>query len=185
MLDSDLAGPYSTEAKFLNRAATRNKGRLPEDFRFRLTREEMDSLRCQIGTLAGQSLSDAGGRTYLPCTYTEQGVAMLSVVLRSPAAIGVCIKIMDAFVEMHRFIADNAHTFDLVREVSRRQIEYQAETNHRLDEMQRSTDERFERASDHMGRTRRPGGRCSSRARSTTHSSFWSRSCSVRSMKSR
>jgi|GEM_PF-1149088 len=86
----------------------------------------------------------------------QQGASSLSAVLRSDTAIEVSVKIMDAFVEMRHFIADNAHMFDQIREVSRRQIEYQAETNHRLNEMQRSTDERFERVFDCMGAHEEP-----------------------------
>jgi hypothetical protein len=157
MLDSDLAGLYNTETKYLNRAATRNKGRFPEDFRFQLTAEEYEHLRCQIGTSSDDLRKfAAGGRRYMPYAYTEQGVAMLSSVLRSSTAVEVSVRIMRAFVEMRHFIADNAHMFDQIREVSRRQIEYQAETNHRLNEMQRSTDERFERVFDYMGAHEEP-----------------------------
>lgn len=151
MLDSDLAELYGTETKYLNRAATRNKGRFPEDFRFQLTREEHENLRCQIGTSSDDLRKfAAGGRRYMPYVYTEQGVAMLSSVLRSGTAVGVSVRIMRAFVEMRHFIADNAHMFEQIREVSHRQVEYQTETNARLDDMQRSTDERFERVFDYM-----------------------------------
>ena len=87
MLDSDPAELYEVETKTLNRAAKRNEGRFPEDFRFKLTREELDNLRCQIGTLAGQDTDSSIGRTYLLHVYTEQGVAMLSGVLRSKVEI--------------------------------------------------------------------------------------------------
>ena len=87
MLDSDLAKPCGVETRALNRAAKRNEGRFPEDFRFKLTREELDNLRCQIGTLAGQDTDSSIGRTYLLHVYTEQGVAMLSGVLRSKVEI--------------------------------------------------------------------------------------------------
>ena len=66
MLDSDLAMLYQVETKYLNRAAKRNEGRFPADFRFRIEREELDSLRCQIGTLRGQDAESTVGRTYLP-----------------------------------------------------------------------------------------------------------------------
>lgn len=146
MLDSDLAELYDTETKYLNRAVTRNKGRFPEDFRFRLTREEVANLRCQIGTLAGQGLSESVGRTYLPSAYTEQGVAMLSAVLRSETAVEVSVRIMRAFVEMRHFIADNAHMFEQIKSVEQRQIE----TSTQLAEYQKTTDERFERVFDYM-----------------------------------
>lgn len=139
MLDSDLAELYKVETKALNRAAKRNEDRFPEDFRFRLTREELDNLRCQIGTLAGQDTDSSIGRTYLPHVYTEQGVAMLSGVLRSKVAIDASVRIMRAFVEMRHFIADNAHMFEQIRSI-----------DHRLDSLERSTDERFERVFDYM-----------------------------------
>ena len=139
MLDSDLAELYEVETKALNRAAKRNEDRFPEDFRFKLTREELDNLRCQIGTLAGQDTDSSIGRTYLPHVYTEQGVAMLSGVLRSKVAIDASVRIMRAFVEMRHFIADNAHMFEQIRSI-----------DHRLGSLERSTDERFERVFDYM-----------------------------------
>lgn len=139
MLDSDLAELYEVETKALNRAAKRNEDRFPEDFRFKLTREELDNLRCQIGALAGQDTDSSIGRTYLPHVYTEQGVAMLAGVLRSKVAIDASVRIMRAFVEMRHFIADNAHMFEQIRSI-----------DHRLDSLERSTDERFERVFDYM-----------------------------------
>ena len=139
MLDSDLAELYKVETKALNRAAKRNEDRFSEDFRFKLTREELDNLRCQIGTLAGQDTDSSIGRRYMPHVYTEQGVAMLSGVLRSKVAIDASVRIMRAFVEMRHFIADNAHMFEQIRSI-----------DHRLDSLERSTDERFERVFDYM-----------------------------------
>ena len=106
MLDSDLAALYGVETGQLNRAATRNKSRFPEDFRFRLAKEELEALRFQTGT----SNEGRGGRRYLPHAYTEQGVAMLSSVLRSETAVRVSVQIMRAFVEMRRFLAANAQS---------------------------------------------------------------------------
>lgn len=139
MLDSDLAMLYEVETGNLNRAAKRNEERFPEDFRFRLTREEVEDLRCQIGILAGQGSEATVGRTYLPYAYTEQGVAMLSGVLRSKVAIRVSVRIMRAFVEMRHFIADNAAMFERMSAMEARQLEYQ-----------KTTDERFERVFDYM-----------------------------------
>ena len=137
MLDSDLAELYGVETKALNRSASRNSARFPEDFRFKLGHDEFKSLRCQIGT--SNNGDGRGGRRYMPYAYTEQGVSMLSAVLRSEAAVRVSVQIMRAFVEMRHFIADNAHMFEQVRNVERRQIEYQ-----------QKTDERFERVFDYM-----------------------------------
>ena len=139
MLDSDLAKLYGVETKNLNRAAKRNEDRFPEDFRFQLRREEVESVRCQIGTLAGQEADFHIGRTNLPYAYTEQGVAMLSAVLRSDTAVRVSVQIMKSFVEMRHFIASNASMFEQIRAVELRQLEYQ-----------RTTDERFERVFDYM-----------------------------------
>lgn len=94
MLDSDLAELYGVETKNLNKAVQRNLSRFPEDFMFQLTLEEAASLRFQIGT----SKQGRGGRRTLLHAFTEQGVAMLSSVLRSERAVQVNIAIMRAFV---------------------------------------------------------------------------------------
>ena len=104
MLDRDLAELYGVETKALNKAVKRNSERFPERFMFQLTKEE--SLRFQIGTLNERSGKQARGQhlKYLPHVFTEQGVSMLSAVLRSPTAIQVSIRIMDAFVAMRNYI---------------------------------------------------------------------------------
>lgn len=147
MLDSDLAELYEVETGALNRATKRNEDRFPEDFRFRLTDDEYENLRCQIGISSGdlQKFS-AGGRRYMPYVYTEQGVAMLSCILRSRVAVQASIGIMRAFVEMRHFIVSSAHMFEQIRDVERRQLEYQQKTDTRLGGM----DERFERVFDYM-----------------------------------
>ncbi len=103
MLDADLAALYGVETKALNRAVKRNQSRFPPDFMFRLTNEEAVALRFQTGT----SKAGRGGRRYLPFAFTEQGVAMLSSVLRSDRAVQVNIAIMRAFVGLRRMLADN------------------------------------------------------------------------------
>lgn len=130
MFDSDLAVLYGVETKNLNKAASRNRNRFPEDFRFRLTTDEFKSLRLQAGT---SSAGGRGGRRYLPFVYTEQGIAMLSSVLHSDKAITASISIMRAFVEMRRFLVSNAQMFEQVRKMDVRQ---------RLD--QEHNEERFE-----------------------------------------
>lgn len=101
MLDRDLAELYGVETKVLTRAVRRNEDRFPSDFMFRLTANEFADLRRQFGTSnAGQ-----GGRRYSPYVFTEQGVAMLSSVLRSKRAVAVNIEIMRAFVEIRRAAA--------------------------------------------------------------------------------
>jgi len=101
MIDSDLASLYGVETKTLNRAVKRNLDRFPEDFMFQLSKEELENLRCQIGT----SSLEYGGRRYLPYAFTEQGVAMLSSVLRSGRAVQVNVAIMRAFVSLRRLLA--------------------------------------------------------------------------------
>ena len=90
MLDSDLAELYEVETKILNQAVTRNPSRFPEQFCFRVTREEDQVLRSQIVT--SKTVEGRGGRRYLPRVFTKQGVAMLSAVLRSEAATKVSVK---------------------------------------------------------------------------------------------
>ncbi len=129
ILDYDLAWLYGVETKVFNQAVKRNIERFPDRFRFQLTAEEFDNLRSQIVT------SSHGGRRYLPYTFTEQGVAMLSAVLRSEKAVKVSIGVMDAFVEMRRFIASNAALLDRMATIEYRQLEYQQSTDERFDKV--------------------------------------------------
>jgi len=99
MLDFHLAELYGVETKALKRAVRRNQERFPEDFCFELSREELENLRYQFGT------SSWGGQRYVPYVFTEQGVAMLSSVLRSKRAVQVNIDIMRAFVRLREILA--------------------------------------------------------------------------------
>ena len=101
LLDQDLAQLYEVETKVLVQAVKRNQGRFPTDFMFQLTPEEFENLRSQIVT------SSWGGRRTAPYAFTEQGVAMLSGVLRSERAVLVNIEIMRAFVRLRRMLADS------------------------------------------------------------------------------
>lgn len=124
MLDFDLAELYGVTTSRLNEHVTRNRKRFPDDFMFRLTREEAESLRSQFATsnaetqdLLGKneilrsqfaiSSLEHGGRRYLPRAFTEQGVAMLSSVLNSEQAIEVNIAIMRAFVRLRQMLETN------------------------------------------------------------------------------
>src|SRR5262245_35777020 len=98
MLDHDLAELYGVEVKALNQAVRRNAARFPKDFAFQLTYEEAMRLRSHVVISNG----GRGGRRYLPFAFTEEGVAMLSSVLRSERAINVNVEIMRAFVRMRR-----------------------------------------------------------------------------------
>lgn len=102
MLDSDLAELYEVEVKYLKRQVNRNIERFPKDFMFELTHKEYNSLRCQIGTLKSGRGQHA---KYLPYVFTEEGVAMLSGVLRSKTAIQVNINIMRAFVLIRQTVS--------------------------------------------------------------------------------
>ena len=109
MLDADLAELYQVETGALVRAVKRNRDRFPEDFAFQLSKKEFDDLRSQIG------ISSWGGRRYPPYAFTEQGVAMLSGVLRSKRAVQVNVAIMRTFVRMRRMLATNQ---ELARKVA-------------------------------------------------------------------
>ena len=119
MLDSDLATLYQVETKNLNKAVKRNINRFPVSFCFQLTEEEVENLRFQFGT----SSLNYGGRRYLPYVFTEQGIAMLSAVLRSEIAIKVSIEIMNAFVEMRRMLISNASLFHRLDKIELKQLE--------------------------------------------------------------
>jgi hypothetical protein len=99
MLDADLAQLYGVPTKLLNRAVARNPERFPTDFTYHLTLQELANLRFQIGTS-----SHHGGRRYLPYAFTQEGIAMLSSVLRSPRAVAVNIEIMRAFIRMRNML---------------------------------------------------------------------------------
>jgi len=121
MFDSDLAGIYQVETKVFNQAVKRNAERFPENFRFQLTQDEFDviNLRSQFVT----SSLNYGGRRYLPYAFTEQGIAMLSAILRSEVAVKVSIEIMNIFVEMRRMLISNAALFHRLDKIEIKQLE--------------------------------------------------------------
>ena len=162
MLDSDLAEMYDTGTKNLNLAVKRNINRFPDKFRFQLTQIEFDefekSLRLQNETLKhsdkflkvqNDTLENTDSlksqpskkhrgkhRKYLPYVFTEQGVSMLSAVLRSETAVKVSIQIIDAFVEMRKFISQNANLFQRINNIEQKQIAddiKQLETDNKID----------------------------------------------------
>ena len=141
MIDSDLAMLYQVETGALNRAVKRNIKRFPDDFRFQLTVEEYENLKCQSG-ISSLNENGYGGRRTLPYVFTEQGISMLASVLHSDIAINVSIGIMRAFVEMRRFIANNALLFERISNVELKQLEYQKQTDEKLEQI-------FEYISEH------------------------------------
>ena len=167
LLDSDLAILYGVETRQLNQQVKRNIERFPEDFMFQLTKVELTNLKSQIATLSATdyplrsqivtlntenhslrsqnaTIDNRGRHTkYLPYAFTENGIAMLSSVLRSPIAIQVNIRIMRAFTAMRQFIASNAQIFQRLDVMEQNQLAFaahQVETDHKLEEVFRRLD---------------------------------------------
>ena len=151
LLDSDLAILYGVETKRLNEQVKRNIERFPDDFMFQLTKVELINLKSQIATSSAIEnspksqivTSSHGGVRYLPYAFTENGIAMLSSVLRSPIAIQVNIRIMRAFTAMRQFIAANAQIFQRLDVMEQNQlaiVAHQTETDHKLEEVFRLLD---------------------------------------------
>ncbi len=115
MLDKGLAAMYAVESKVLNQSVKRNGERFPNDFMFQLSQEEWQSLRSQIVTS-----NKRGGVRYLPYAFTEQGVAMLSLVLRSERAIQVNIQIIRVYTKMRQLLIDNKELWQRLEAVERR-----------------------------------------------------------------
>jgi len=115
MLDADLAAIYRVETKALVRAVRRNPERFPADFMFQLSRKEFEDLRRHFGTSKSW-----GGRRYRPYAFTEQGVAMLSSVLRSPRAVRVNVEIMRAFVKLRQILESHAGLAKKLAELEKR-----------------------------------------------------------------
>ena len=133
MLDEDLAELYTVGTKVLNQAVKRNSERFPEHFMFQLTEEEFKILKSQFVTSSEWSLRsqivtlDKGRgthRKYLPFVFTEQGVAMLSGILKSEIAVQVSIQIMDAFVVMRKFISTKAQLFQRIDRTEQKLLDH-------------------------------------------------------------
>ena len=119
LLDADLAEMYAVETRVLTQAVKRNLDRFPADFMFQLTAAEFDQLRQHFG-----ASSQWGGRRYAPYAFTEQGVAMLSSVLRSDRAVKVNVEIMRTFVRLRRILASHE---DLARQLNALERKYDAQ----------------------------------------------------------
>ncbi len=118
MIDSDLALLYEVGVKALNQAVKRNTGRFPKEFMFQLSEKEYTNLRSQFVT----AKSNWSKKRYVPYAFTEQGVAMLSAILKSPTAIKVSIRIMAAFVEMRHYLMKNADIFEKFHRIDQKLI---------------------------------------------------------------
>lgn len=139
MLDSDLARLYGVETRVLNQAVKRNIERFPEDFMFQLTEEDSQNLKSQ------NVISSWGGNRKPPYAFTENGVAMLSSVLRSKTAIEVNIRIMRAFTAMRSFLTNNAHVFQRLETVEHHQLllqEHLSEHDRKFEEVLSRLDKR-------------------------------------------
>ena len=149
MLDSDVAMLYHYETRKINQTVKRNMARFPEKFCFQLNQEEAENLRSQIVTSSLEK-ENYGGRRYLPYVFTEQGIAMLSGLLRNEIAIKVSINIMDAFVEMRKFLLSNSSIFQRLTNVELTLLAQGKElTKHEkqfekvFDELQKKTEKEF------------------------------------------
>ena len=160
MLDSEVAMLYHYPTKRINETVKRNKERFPENFCFLLTEEEVENLRSQFVTSSLESLRSqiatlkikgrGQHRKYLPYAFTEQGIAMLSGLLRNSIAIQVSINIMNAFVEMRKFLSTNGHVFERLTNVEYQLLEHDKELSKHekqfervFDELQRNKKEEF------------------------------------------
>ena len=147
MLDRDLAELYGVETRRLNEQVKRNIERFPEDFMFQLTKEEFENWKSQFAT----SNSIVMGARKRPYAFTEQGVAMLSGVLKSPTAVEANIRIMRAFVSMRHFMVNNVAFFQRLETIEFNQLEsnkvqakilaHQEVQDHRIDKIFRRLDE--------------------------------------------
>jgi hypothetical protein len=127
MLDRDLAKLYGVETKVFNQAVRRNSELLPDDFMFQLTKNEFENLRSQFVT------SNWGGRRYFPYVFTEQGIAMLSGVLKSYNAKQINIQIMRTFVAMKKFLTTHGQLYQKIDTIEQKQIEHKIEADKKFD----------------------------------------------------
>jgi len=135
MLDSDVAMLYHYETKKINQAVKRNIDRFPERFCFKLTEEELETMWSQIVTTSKLEDNKYRSKKYLPYVFTEQGIAMLSGLLKNEIAVQVSIKIMDAFVEMRKYINLNKHLFEKVVTIESKMDKKFIEYDRKFDEV--------------------------------------------------
>jgi hypothetical protein len=135
MLDNDLANFYGIETRTLNQAVKRNIDRFPPDFMFQLSKAEFDALKSDDVLISQSVISKEtrGGRQKLPYVFIEQGVAMLSGVLKSETAVKMSIQIISAFVAMRKFIINNAQLFQRIDTVEKRQLKHEMETDEKFE----------------------------------------------------
>ncbi len=142
MLDSDVAMLYHYETKNINKSMKRNIERFPEDFCFRLTENEINSLRFQTGTLNKNGRGQHS--KYLPYVYTEQGISMLAGVLKNDIAIKVSLNIIRAFIEMRKFIVNNGQVFERLTNVEYKLLEHDKKFDEIFNELQKNEENKFQ-----------------------------------------
>jgi len=143
MLDSDVAMLYHYETKNINKAMNRNIERFPEDFCFQLTEAEFKNLRFQFGTLNRKVNNGEVIRKYLPYVFTEQGISMLSGILRNEIAVKVSINIIRAFVEMRKFLLSNGQVFERLTNIEYKLLEHDQKFDQVFNELQKNKNEEF------------------------------------------
>lgn len=144
MLDSDVAMLYHYETKYINLAVKRNKDRFPQNFCFQLTKEEFGNLRLQFATLNYQTNDKSKiTRKYLPYVFTEQGIAMLSGLLKNDIAVQVSINIMNSFVEMRKFIVNNGQVFQEINIIKGKLLNHDKNFDKVFDELQKNEQKEF------------------------------------------
>ena len=141
MMDSDVANLYNCETKYVNRVVKRNIERFPEEFCFQLTKNEFRVLRCQFVTLNNNGRGQH--RKYLPYVFTEQGIAMLSALLKSEIAVKVSINIMKAFTEMRKFLIYNGQVFQEIDNIKCQLLEHNKKFDKIFNELQKNSQEEF------------------------------------------
>ncbi len=125
ILDRDLAELYGVETKVFNQAVKRNSERFPSDFMFQLTKEELENWRSQFVT----SNKEKMGLRRAPYVFTEQGVSMLSAILKSPTAVDMSVKIIRTFVNMRKFIANNGMLFQKIDTIEQKLLKHDEQFN--------------------------------------------------------
>ena len=144
MLDSDVAMLYHYKTKRINETVQRNKERFPENFCFQLTENEMENLRSQFATASTIDEKKFRNKRYSPYAFTEQGIAMLSGLLKNDVAVQVSINIMNAFVEMRKFIVNNGQIFSRLTNVEYKLLEHDKKFDEVFDELQKNEENKFQ-----------------------------------------
>ena len=143
MLDSDVAMLYNYKTKRINETVRRNIERFPERFCFRLNKREFENLRSQFAT-SSLEVENYGGRRTLPYVFTEEGIAMLSGLLKNEIAVQVSIRIIDAFVEMRKFLNRNNNIYLTLNNVQNKLVEHDKKFDYIFDELEKNKEKQFD-----------------------------------------